>query len=69
MTNATLTKPAYEEELFTEDEDYKPVPIFDKYGNPTPETLQAFYEVEHGLTETVTLEEFMAELDEILGKD
>ncbi len=60
MTNATLTKPAYEEELFTEDEEYKPVPIFDKYGNPTPETLEAFYESEHGLTEPVTFEELIA---------
>ena len=69
MTNATLTKPAYEEELFTEDEEYKPVPIFDKYGNPTPETLQAFYEVEHGLVDIMTLDEFKAELDEIFGAE
>ncbi len=34
--------------------------IFDIYGNPTPETLRAFYEVEHGLTEEVSLEELRA---------
>ena len=60
MSEATLTRPNYEEDLLTEDEEYKPVPIFDKYGNPTPETLEAFYESEHGLTEAVTFEELMA---------
>ena len=48
-------------------QDYQPSPIFDRYGNPTPETLEAMYETEHGLTETMTLEEFKAELDEIFG--
>ena len=69
MSEATLTRPNYEEDLLTEDEEYKPVPIFDKYGNPTPETLQAFYEAEHGLVDIMTLDEFKAELDEIFGAD
>ena len=46
-------------------DDGKPEPLFDKYGNPTPETLEAIYEVENGLTEEVTLEELLAEFDEI----
>lgn len=40
--------------------------IFDRFGNPTRATLDAFYETEHGLTETVTLEELFAEFDEAL---
>ncbi|MBR0317376.1 MAG: hypothetical protein IJQ99_10975, partial [Synergistaceae bacterium] len=70
MSNATLTKSKYENEIKTENdyyEDDKPAPIFDRYGNPTPETLQAFYEIENGLTEEMTLEEFNAQLDEIFG--
>ena len=46
-------------------DDGEPEPLFDEYGNPTPETLQAFYEIEHGLTKKTTLDEFLAELDEI----
>lgn len=46
-------------------DDGEPEPLFDEYGNPTPETLQAFYEIENGLTEKMTLDEFLAELDEI----
>jgi len=46
-------------------DDGEPEPLFDKYGNPTPETLEAIYEIENGLTEKMTLEEFLAELDEI----
>ena len=39
--------------------------VFDEYGNPTLETLQAFYESEHGLTERTTLEELQAWIDEM----
>ena len=35
-------------------------PIFDKYGNPAPETLEAIYEIENGLTEEVSFEELMS---------
>ena len=68
MSNATLTKSKYENEIKTENnhyEDDKPAPIFDKYGNPTPETLQAFYEIENGLTEETTLEELQAWIDSL----
>ncbi|MBR2208400.1 MAG: hypothetical protein IJ859_06280 [Synergistaceae bacterium] len=41
-------------------DDGEPEPLFDEYGNPTPETLQAFYEIENGLTEKVSFEELMA---------
>jgi len=46
-------------------DDCEPEPLFDEYGNPTPETLESFYEIENGLTEKMTLEEFLSELDEI----
>ena len=68
MSNATLTKSKYENEIKTENnhyEDDKPAPIFDRYGNPTPETLQAFYEIENGLTEETTLEELQAWIDSL----
>ena len=62
MSSATLTRNEvirignYEDEI---------VPIFDKYGNPTAETLESFQEDEDGLIEFMTLEDFKAELDEI----
>ena len=62
MSNATLTRNEvirignYEDEI---------VPIFDKYGNPTPETLRSFYEAEHGLTHPITLEELKEWIDEL----
>ena len=40
-------------------------PLFDKDGNPTPETLRACRELELGLGEEMTLDEFFSELDEI----
>ena len=41
--------------------------IFDRFGNPTRATLDAFYETEHGLTTHVTIEELFAEFDAILA--
>jgi len=41
-------------------DDCEPEPLFDENGNPTPETLKSFYEIENGLTEEVKLEELMA---------
>lgn len=41
-------------------DDGEPEPLFDKYGNPTPETLEAIYEIENGLTEEVSFEELMS---------
>ena len=46
-------------------DDGEPEPLFDEYGNPTPETLRACRELELGLGEKMTLDEFLAELDEI----
>ncbi|MBQ7196310.1 MAG: hypothetical protein IJS40_02760 [Synergistaceae bacterium] len=55
MNETTLTKSkAYP--LTTEEyEEWEPV--FDDAGNPTQSTLMAFYESEHDIGETVTLEE------------
>ena len=54
---------AYEEE--TSSDDYLPTPaVWDRFGNPTRDTIAARYEVEHGLLEgPMTIEEFFAELD------
>ena len=58
--NGTLTKNFSEDYKIHYTEDEEPEPLFDIYGNPTPETLQAFYEVENGLTEEVSLDELRA---------
>ena len=61
--NVTLEKEKISEKNFAQDyelNDGEPEPLFDKYGNPTPETLEAIYEVENGLTEEVSFEELMA---------
>lgn len=47
---------AYEAEAF--DDNYVPEPVWDRFGNPTRDTIASKYEVEHGLTEVMTLEEF-----------
>ena len=39
--------------------------IWDEFGNPTEATIYAKYEIEHGLAERMTLDEFFDELDEI----
>ena len=39
--------------------------IWDEFGNPTEATIRAKYEVEHGLSDNMTLDEFFAELDEL----
>ncbi|MBQ6738567.1 MAG: hypothetical protein IJP41_08985 [Synergistaceae bacterium] len=65
MSNATLTKEEYELMLLNDDEEEELAPIFDKNGNPTPETLRSFYEAEHGLTHPITLEELKEWIDEL----
>ena len=57
--NGTLTKNSAQNYGLDYADDNALEPLFDAYGNPTPETLQAFYEVEHGLTEEVSFEELM----------
>ena len=55
---------AYEEE--TSSDDYLPAPaVWDRFGNPPRDTIAARYEVEHGLSKRMTIEEFFAELDEL----
>ena len=45
-------------------DDYVPAPVWDKFGNPTRDTIAAKYEEEHGLIDgPMTIEEFFAELD------
>ena len=39
--------------------------IWDKFGNPTEATIRSKYEVEHGLADRMTLNEFFAELEEL----
>ena len=63
--NNTLTKNFKNAYKVNYSNDLEPEPLFDIYGNPTPETLRACYELENGLGEEMTLEEFFAELDEI----
>lgn len=58
--NETLIKNSVlDYELGYADNDGEPDVLFDAYGNPAPDTLQAFYEIEHGLTEEVSFEELM----------
>ena len=66
--NVTLEKEKISEKNFAQDyelNDGEPEPLFDKYGNPTPETLRACRELELGLGKKMTVKEFLAELDEI----
>lgn len=52
----------YDPHRFDDDDDYEDEisPIFDNYGNPTVEMMDALYEAEHDLGEAVTLEELFA---------
>ena len=50
---------------YTEEDEDDNGAIWDKFGNPSESTIRAKYEVEHGLTDKMTLEEFFAELDEL----
>lgn len=54
-------------EDYYNDEGTYPEPVWDKFGNPTRDTIAAKYESEHGIGESITFEEFCEELDEILG--
>ena len=56
---------AYEEE--TSYDDYVPAPVWDRFGNPTRDTIAAKYETEHDITEeTMTLDKFHDWLDEMI---
>ncbi len=47
------------------DEDADPEPVYDRYGNPTRDTLASLYEDLHGLTTPVNLEELIAWADNL----
>ena len=47
-----------------DDDSDVPAPVWDKYGNPTRETLDAMYESRHGIGYVMTLEEAIAEIHE-----
>ena len=59
---------AWLEDYYNDDDDAtEPEPVWDRFGNPTRDTIAAKYEAEHGLCEAMTFEEFCEELDEVLG--
>ena len=45
-----------------EDESDTPAPLWDVYGNPTRETLDAMYESRHGIGYVMTLDEAIEEV-------
>ena len=45
-----------------EDDGDVPAPIWDKYGNPTHETLDAMYEARHGIGYVMTVDEAIEEI-------
>ncbi|MBQ7154506.1 MAG: hypothetical protein IJR85_02985 [Synergistaceae bacterium] len=47
------------------DDDDEIRPVYDRYGNPTVETMDAMYESLHGLGEETTLEELQAWVDSL----
>lgn len=48
---------------FDDDDIDTPAPIYDQCGNPTVETMDAFYESENGLCEETTLDELFEMLN------
>ena len=46
------------------DEDGDPEPIWDRFGNPTRDTIAAKYESEHGIGYLMTVEEAIEEIHE-----
>ena len=52
----------YDPSYYDDDDSDEVAPIWDKYGNPTRETLDAMYESRHGLCEEMTVEEAIAEI-------
>ena len=56
----------YDPSYYDDDDDCDtPAPLWDIYGNPTRETLDAMYEDRHDIGETMTWEEFCDELQEL----
>ena len=53
--------PAYDQ-----DEDREPEPMYDRYGNPTRDTIAAMYEMRHRIThDRMTLDEFHSWMSEM----
>ncbi len=50
------------------DEDAEPEPNYDRFGNPTKDTLAGMYEDRHGLGESMTLDEFHEWLVEVCAE-
>lgn len=55
----------YDPHRFDDDDLDTPAPIYDQYGNPTVETMDAFYESENGLCEETTLDELFGWVDSL----
>ena len=54
---------AWLEDYYNDDDDAEePEPVWDKFGNPTRDTIAAKYEAEHGIGEIMTVEEAIAEI-------
>ncbi|MBR1657742.1 MAG: hypothetical protein IJ697_04670 [Synergistaceae bacterium] len=49
----------YDPNRFDNDDLDTPSPVYDEYGNPTVETMDAFYEEEHGIGEETSLDELL----------
>ena len=57
---------AWLEDYYNDDDDAtEPVPVWDRFGNPTRDTIAAKYESEHGLTEPTTLEDLLSWVDSL----
>ena len=52
----------YDPSYYDDDDCDVPSPLWDIYGNPTRETLDAMYESRHGIGYVMTVEEAIAEI-------
>ncbi len=60
----TFDYESYEKEAYGND-DYEPAPIYDRFGNPTRDTIAALYESRHDIGDDMTLEEFFDEMRQL----
>lgn len=55
----------YDPEYYDDDDDSDvPAPLWDEYGNPTRESLDAMYEARHGIGYVMTVDEAIANIHE-----
>ncbi|MBR1439300.1 MAG: hypothetical protein IJ587_12280 [Synergistaceae bacterium] len=60
----------YDPSYYDDDDDSgMPAPVWDKYGNPTRETLDAMYESRHGIGYVMTVEEAIQEIHEACRRE